>query len=599
MTVTCMYGFVGVYLLAPLFALAVANSVEAMDAGSPEVIRPAPADSSSPVALPDGTVKCYFMNMSSQRLLSIRSTDHGRTWSEPVVEFATGRTHHGVFALVDDDGDTHVFYLDKRYVGVEPGEGKVNKTYFIDVLHRKKESGGQWSQPHTTFQGYCGALLGAVQMDSGRIVLPLGMWNKPGEPVPGGGQNSVGVVYSDDDGETWQRSPAQLTAPTYQGYNGNNYGAIEPAVVQLADGRLWMLFRTQTGFLYESHSEDGVHWTEARPSRFHSSNSPPGMLRLRDGRVAVFWNNTQQPPKHVGGTRDGMVYGGREALHAAIANGDGTQWRGFREIYLDPTRHDSPPRKGDRGTAYPCATEAADGTLIVATGQGEHARRILRIDPDWLTQTKRRDDFSDGLRHWTAFRQVGPVVGAVWRDRELGARVIQHEGADNGRALHLQRAEHRPGDGAIWNFPLGTAGQVELRLRVEPGFGGGEIALLDRFVDPAADTAGDPPRRAAFLLELDTIEGIEPGQRHTLTLQWDLKAAACRVMLDGRSAGPLEIHEPTNLEAAQPPRSSAIPNGLCYLMLRSTAAQPDTKGWLVDSVSAEAIDPYALSAPMK
>ena len=572
-------------------ALAASNSADAAEA--PVNLRPSPADSAAVVTQPDGTAVCYFMDMRSRQLFSISSDDRGETWTDPQREFTTGRTHHGVFALVDDDGHTHVFYLHKRYVGAEPGEATINQSYFIDVLHREK-AGGAWSAPHRASHGYTGALLGAVQMESGRLVLPLGMWKKPGKRVEGGGQNYVGVVYSDDDGVTWQRSPARLTAPTYDSYNGNSYGAIEPAVVQLSDGRLWMLMRTQAGYLYESYSDDGVQWTDAQPSRFHSSNSPPGMLRLNDGRVLVLWNNTQQPPKHVGGTRGGMVYGGRDALHAAIADGDGTQWRGFREILLDPTRHQPPPRKGDRGTAYPCATQTPDGSIIVATGQGDHARRLLRVDPDWLTQTTRRDDFSDGLSHWTAFRQVGPVVGAVWRSREVSAQVVQRNGASNGKAMHLRRAADRPADGAIWNFPLAAAGAVNVRFKVAPGYGGGEVALLDRMVNPSDDTAGNPPRRAVYLLDLQSIDGIVPGQWHTLTLRWDVRAGTCRIELDGQTVRSLKPHVANDLADAQPPQSRAVPNGLSYLMLRSTAARPDPAGWLVDSVSAEATDPHAL-----
>jgi len=161
-------------LWAPLFMFAVVRAVEAMDASAPRILRPGPGNEASLVTLRDGTIKYYFTNMRKQRLLSIESADHGRTWSEPVVEFTTGHTHHGVHAIVNDHGDTHVFYLDKRYTGAESEEWAINKTLFIDVLHRRKSADGPWSPPHKIFQGYCGALLGGVQMDSGRIVLPLG-----------------------------------------------------------------------------------------------------------------------------------------------------------------------------------------------------------------------------------------------------------------------------------------------------------------------------------------------------------------------------------------------------------------------------------------
>ena len=134
--------------------------------------------------------------------------------------------------------------------------------------------------------------------------------------------------YSDDGGKSWARSPAKLTAPCHDGYNGSNYGACEPTLLELKDGRVWMFMRTQDGFLYESFSPDGVNWSPAKPSRFHSSNSPAFPVRLPDGRIVVFWNNAENCPR-VG--KDG-VYSGRDALHAAISSDEGKTWSGFREV---------------------------------------------------------------------------------------------------------------------------------------------------------------------------------------------------------------------------------------------------------------------------
>ena len=71
------------------------------------------------------------------------------------------------------------------------------------------------------------------------------------------------MFYSDDGGRTWTKSTSDLSSPCYPDFVGNNYGADEPCVLELKDGRLWMLMRTQTGFLYESFSSDhGRTWSE-------------------------------------------------------------------------------------------------------------------------------------------------------------------------------------------------------------------------------------------------------------------------------------------------------------------------------------------------
>ena len=52
----------------------------------------------------------------------------------------------------------------------------------------------------------------------------------------------------------------------------------------LPDGRIWMLIRTQTGYLYELFSDDGSRWTVPQPTPFVSSSSPAAVLTLADGR---------------------------------------------------------------------------------------------------------------------------------------------------------------------------------------------------------------------------------------------------------------------------------------------------------------------------
>ena len=79
------------------------------------------------------------------------------------------------------------------------------------------------------------------------------------------------------------------TASTCEaGGSGFESGASEPTVVELPGGRLWMLIRAQTGFLWQSFSTDrGQTWSKAAPSSIPSSNAPATMLRLRSGKIAV------------------------------------------------------------------------------------------------------------------------------------------------------------------------------------------------------------------------------------------------------------------------------------------------------------------------
>jgi hypothetical protein len=512
------------------------------------------------ITMPDGALESFHRRAlgGHVRILRLRSTDNGRIWSRPdTLLNLSVEPWGGPMPLLDRDGELHFVISKARGDGRKP-----NVDRFIDLYHLRSTDGRtRWTEPQRIYEGYCGSLQGVFQLKSGRIIAPFADWLPGVRTAPPTGPSVTTCVYSDDSGKTWRRSPAKLTAPCHDGFNGGNYGACEPTILELKDGRVWMLIRTQDGFLYESFSNDGVKWSEAKRSRFHSSNSPAFPVRLPDGRIVVFWNNCEMPPR-VG--KDG-VYGGRDALHAAISADEGKTWRGFREVYRDPTRNVSPPKDGDRGTAYPHATVTKDGKILLVTGQGANLRHRLLIDPDWLLETEQTERF-DNLDAWHVFKGFGPAQ-RFWRDRVQGPQLIAHPDKPGAKVLHIRRPDDRDADGAVWNFPAGQSGKLTLRLRAERDFGDGQISLTDRFFDPC-DDAGE--KQAAFTFPIG--RNLQPGQWHKLKFAWS--KTECAATLDGKPSTTLASRAPA-------------PNGLSYLRLRSTAPAKDPAGFLIESVTVE------------
>lgn len=511
------------------------------------------------VTLPDGTLESFHRRAlgGHVRILHQRSTDNGATWSErETLHNLSVEPWGGVVPLLARDGELHFVISKVR------GEGrKPNVDRFIDLYHLRSTDGRtKWSEPRRIYEGYCGSLQGVFQLKSGRIIAPFADWLPNVKTAPPTGPSVTTCVYSDDGGRNWQRSPAKLTAPCHDGANMSNYGACEPTLIELKDGRVWMLIRTQDGFLYESFSNDGVNWSEAKRSRFHSSNSPAFPIRLPDGRIVVFWNNCEHSQR-VG--KDG-VYSGRDALHAAISGDEGKTWRGFREVYRDPTRNSSPPKDGDRGTAYPHATVTKDGKILLVSGQGTDRRRRFLIDPDWLLEKTQSENFAS-FDTWHLFKGFGKPA-RFWRDRVQGPELIAHPDKPGAKVLHIRRPDERDADGAVWNFPAGTRGKLTLRLRLEKDFGGAQISLTDRMFEPCDDTG---EKLARFALELRRDGALKPGQWHEVQFSWN--DDRCDVTSDGKSLAKLTP-------------SFAAPDGLSYLRLRSTAPTVDPAGFLVESV---------------
>ncbi|WP_449072825.1 sialidase family protein [Prosthecobacter sp.] len=454
---------------------------------------------------------------------------------------------------------------------------RVGLPMYLDVWYQQG-SAAAVAAPVRAWRGYNGSQMEYERLSSGRLLVPHGSFLPHGKAAPPTGRHETVIEYSDDGGATWQLSASRLTSPCYAGFNGANEGACEPCFEELRDGSLWMLMRTQAGCLYESTSTDrGITWSAAAPSRFRTSTGPANLLRHRDGRLVLTWNNCELPPKH-----DGVgVYGGRDALHIAISADDGRTWQGFREIYLDHRRNENPAASGDRGTAYPLGAFNEEGQIVILAGQGKGGRNPILVDADWITATTAEADFHDGLAQWSVYQHIGPAK-RWWRGRRVGCELIETPGEKGTRSLHVRHAAsaeaEAPGepDTAVWNFPNGWKGELTARIRLPAGSQGAIFSLNDRFFDPS-NTLGEDT--AVFQARV-TADNAKPDEWHTLSLRWDLERGQCEYRLDDA------------LVSTLPVRSRTL-NGVSYLRIRSAAAKPDPHGVIIRHVKAQISDPNA------
>jgi hypothetical protein len=366
------------------------------------------------------------------------------------------------------------------------------------------------------------------------------------------GQYNSTLVYSDDSGETWHLADADLKVPVPDIVSA--YGAVEPVVLELRDGRIWMLIRTQMGRFYESFSKDGNTWSTPQPSRIVSSDSPAGLARLRNGSIILLWNNCLRYP---------YAFGGRQVLHGAISGDEGRTWRGYREVARDPLRNQPPPPHGDHGTAYPFPTATQDGKVIFTTGQGKSRVLIMRLDPDWLSETFQKEDFSAGLDDWSVFGTKGVELEPA-------------TGTESGQLLRIRKTHTDWPAGAVWNFPSLAKGHLRLKLAVKKGFQGALIGITDHFSAPFDE---EDKFYNLFNLEIGSGGRLPQGsclhsdRWYDLFFDWDVEKRVCQVSLDNRQVALLPLL-----------RSSKGPS---YLRLRSTSDKTDNAGFVVRSVEAD------------
>jgi hypothetical protein len=263
----------------------------------------------------------YDFDECSQNVVTLYSDsrDRGITWSAPQVymaDYPAGPL--GGPVLILRGGREAIIYVVQARHEIAVDEARRVATagadYFNTRSHvyvRRSTDGGRtfdhgqelpWEEI-TGGKGLPGGGMyygdtGLVQLQSGRV-LAAGDYLDPARSDyrkgSWAGQHYTGVcMLSDDGGRTWRRS-AEITVDTLR-------GVMEMQIVETAPDRLFCLFRTKGGYLYQTASEDGGEtWSRSVPSSLPAPESIARLIKLQSGNLLVVWNNvssTTQQPRH-------------------------------------------------------------------------------------------------------------------------------------------------------------------------------------------------------------------------------------------------------------------------------------------------------------
>lgn len=370
-----LLGGIMVSLWIPLFA-AGADNPEVIQADGVTKIRLLPPTEGNPrnsegsfVQLKDGRLLFVYTHFtggardaSAAYLAGRYSSDGGRTWTgkdEMILRNEGGQNVMSVSLLRLQNGTIALFYMRKNsdddcrpYVRFSTDEAKTWSDPLLCIA-----AGGYFVVNNDR----------VIQLRMGRLVVPAARHN-----VPGGKWSSRGVAVcylSDDNGKTWRASRTELQGPPT-----GKTALQEPGVVELKDGTLMMLCRTDQGSQYRSYSKDGGEtWSPAEPTNIKSPVSPASIKRIpKTGDLLLVWNDhTNVDPK----LRDR-----RTPFSVAISRDDGKTWEKSKTLESDPAGW----------YCYTAIAFVADRVLLghCAGGKDVASRlgrtQITLFDVDWL-----------------------------------------------------------------------------------------------------------------------------------------------------------------------------------------------------------------------
>ena len=307
------------------------------------------------VSTADGGVLCIDTHNT------LRSDDEGRTWKtstmfEGPAKFAVSneramlRTREGVILSAWMNGAERQAPKIWHW-----GEKDVQWTDFIlpTYTSRSTDDGKTWETPVKLSAPWCGCIHSLIQIKSGRIVLV-------GQEIIPQWRHATVMWASDDLGKTWQRGDV-----LDYGIGAHDHaGSIEGSVIERKDGSLYLLLRTESGFLWEATSRDGLKWDGLKQTTIKSVTCCPQLARLADGRIALLWN---APPRH-----DPKSGSSRSELSLAFSEDETATWS--KPVIV--AANYSP---GGR-VSYPYLYERKPGELWITTMQGGLRMKINVAD---------------------------------------------------------------------------------------------------------------------------------------------------------------------------------------------------------------------------
>ena len=277
------------------------------------------------------------------------SGDEGRTWSEDAVLHPNDAQINCMSASLVQlpEGDLLLFFLRKK-----------SSSDLQVMVKRSSDMGQTWSDPLQITDGHGYYVMNnarVVRLSTGRLLAPVARCDDIAGPPDGSGHEVASCYLSDDDGQTWQAPQNWVDLP--------KRGAMEPGVVELREGSVLMILRTQLGRIHQARSSDGgLTWSLPQVTALVSPEAPATVARIpANGDLLLVWNDNYDR---------GLDHGGiRCPLRSAISADDGQKWHRYRTLERNP----------DKAYAYTSITFVGEEVLLTYYEQERRGRWSLRF----------------------------------------------------------------------------------------------------------------------------------------------------------------------------------------------------------------------------
>ncbi|MEO6003713.1 MAG: sialidase family protein [Opitutus sp.] len=268
------------------------------------------------------------------KLLAMRSSDRGKTWSTPKEAFNIDYNQHGFIPLIPR-GTKRLYAFGTQPVwdqfSVEHGKGENAPIGF----RSSDDDGHTWSKVSLirpeNFPEYRGmSVMRMTETDRGTWLLGTHDADWSQQPL----QTHLYLLRSTDHGKTWQLLPGK---PPH-GWQAPGFGRMdEGRPLALGGGNVLLLTRTPEGHLWSSRSQDdGQTWTDPAPTPLVHPDAPPMLFTLSDQKTLIAFHHNRAHTKSSSLSGDNKVMmADRSEIWFSTSTDGGVHWTEPRFVLVN------------------------------------------------------------------------------------------------------------------------------------------------------------------------------------------------------------------------------------------------------------------------
>lgn len=220
-------------------------------------------------------------------------------------------------------------------------------------MKTSKDGGITWSAARPLPDGFLGPVKNKpILLSNGTLLCP--------SSTEGHGWN-IHFELTADTGRTWTK-----VGPLSK---DSTINAIQPSILQYANGKLQILCRNKGGNVVQAWSQDGGKtWSPLSLTNLPNNNSGTDAVTLQDGRQLIVYNHIATPK--------GKSKGPRTPLNVSLSQ-DGVNWSAALVLEDSPVSQYS----------YPSVIQSKDGYIHIVYTWRRQRIRYVKIDPRQLELT--------------------------------------------------------------------------------------------------------------------------------------------------------------------------------------------------------------------